>query len=112
MQTAADIVDAIRGLSREDATKLIEAFVGLEAVKAEREALLNALTDQGETIFLRGYWWDRRDTVDALTSLLIDARSQIERDKEHYDAAMAMSEKHRRLWVEECQKIKATLATA
>lgn len=59
-----------------------------------------------ETLWLSGTWYDRRDTVDALTSLLADARAQIERDKEHYEAAMAMSEKHRRLWVEECQKNK------
>lgn len=37
-------------------------------------------------------------------------REQIERDTEHYQAAMAMSEKHRRLWIEACQERDQALA--
>jgi hypothetical protein len=50
------------------------------------------MTDIVERLRLRG------------TDICCEAAEQIERDEEHYRAAMAMSEKHRKLWVEESQK--------
>lgn len=52
-------------------------------------------------------------TVDQIRRLMIEraeAADQIERDAEHYTAAMGMSEKHRRLWVEAEQKLKGQAA--
>lgn len=43
MSDAAETVDAIRRLSREDAIKLLETVVELEVIKAERAALQRAL---------------------------------------------------------------------
>lgn len=40
------------------------------------------------------------------SKLLAEAADKIERDEEHYRAAMAMSEKHRKLWVEKCQEVE------
>lgn len=39
----------------------------------------------------------------AISSEYEQLREQIARDEEHYQAAMAMSEKHRKLWVEASQ---------
>ena len=50
------------------------------------------MTDIVERLRLRG------------TDICCEAAEQIERDEEHYRVAMAMSEKHRKLWVEESQK--------
>jgi uncharacterized protein YlxW (UPF0749 family) len=34
-----------------------------------------------------------------------NAAAQVTRDEKHYQAAMAMSEKHRKLWVSACQEV-------
>jgi hypothetical protein len=44
------------------------------------------------------------DEIDLLTKENADLKAQIARDDEHYKAAMVMSEKHRRNWVEACQQ--------
>jgi hypothetical protein len=44
------------------------------------------------------------ERVEELLAEVEELRAQIARNDEHYDAAMKMSEKHRKLWVEASQR--------